>query len=68
MNHISISQKVELIREHKKLLVDLLEGEIRECETHQYRYCNGRDNSKLKEEYYNKILKLREIQAIINNF
>ena len=66
MNHISISQKIELIKEHKKLLVDLLEGEIRECDNHQYRYCN--DNVKLKEEYYDKILKLREIQAIINNF
>ena len=68
MNHISISKKVELIKEHKKLLVDLLEGEIRECENHQYRYCNGSGDVKLKEEYYNKILKLREIQAIINNF
>ena len=68
MNHISISQKVELIKEHKKLLVDLLEGEIRECENHQYRYCKDGGDSKLKEEYYNKILKLREIQAIVNNF
>ena len=66
MNHISISQKVELIKEHKELLVDLLEGEIKECENNQYRY--GREDIQLKEKYYNKILKLREIQAIINNF
>ena len=66
MNHISISQKIELIREHKKLLVVLLEDEIKEKEGHIYRY--AKDNSKLQEEYYNKILKLREIQAIINNF
>ena len=30
MNHISISQKIELIKEHKELLVGLLEGEIKE--------------------------------------
>ena len=52
MNHISISQKVELIKEHKKLLVDLLEDEIKEKEGHIYRY--AKDNS--------------ELQAIVNNF
>ena len=66
MNHISISQKVELIKEHRQLLVDLLEHEIKEQEGHIYRY--GKDNAELQEKYYNKILKLREIQAIINNF
>lgn len=66
MNHISISQKVELIKEHKELLVKLLEKEIRENSSHQYRY--GEHDTKLKEKYYNQILKLREIQAIINNF
>ncbi len=66
MNHISISQKVELIKEHKDLLVRLLEDQIKEQEGHIYRY--GKEDSKLQEEYYNKILKLREIQAIINNF
>ena len=66
MNHISISQKVELIKEHRQLLVDLLEREIKEQEGHIYRY--GKDNAELQEKYYNKILKLREIQAIINNF
>ena len=66
MNHISISQKVELIKEHKKLLVGLLEDEIKEKEGHIYRY--AKDNSELQEKYYNQILKLREIQAIVNNF
>ena len=66
MNHISISQKVELIKEHKELLVELLEKEIRESSSHLYRY--GEHDSELKEKYYNQILKLREIQAIINNF
>ena len=66
MNHISISQKVELIKEHRQLLVDLLEREIKEQEGHIYRY--GKDNAGLQEKYYNKILKLREIQAIVNNF
>tara|TARA_Y100000310_G_scaffold337327_1_gene424136 strand:- start:1430 stop:1630 length:201 start_codon:yes stop_codon:yes gene_type:complete len=66
MNHISISQKVELIKEHKQLLVDLLENQIKENEGYIYRY--GKDNSELQEKYYNKILSLREIQAIINNF
>jgi hypothetical protein len=66
MNHISISQKIELIKEHKDLLVSLLEDEIKENEGYIYRY--AKDNAELQEQYYNKILKLREIQAIINNF
>ena len=66
MNHISISQKVELIKEHKELLVELLEKEIRENSDHLYRY--GEHDNELKGKYYNQILKLREIQAIINNF
>jgi hypothetical protein len=66
MNHISISQKVELIKEHKALLVELLEKEIKENSSHLYRY--GEHDAELKEKYYNQILKLREIQAIINNF
>ena len=66
MNHISISQKGELIKEHKELLVKLLEKEIKKNTDHQYRY--GEHDAELKEKYYNQILKLREIQAIINNF
>tara|TARA_Y100001963_G_scaffold134652_1_gene195468 strand:- start:3140 stop:3340 length:201 start_codon:yes stop_codon:yes gene_type:complete len=66
MNHISISQKVELIKEHKELLVKLLEQEIKRNSDHLYRY--GEHDSELKEKYYNQILKLREIQAIVNNF
>ena len=56
MNHISISQKVELIKEHKELLVKLLEQEIKRNSDHLYRY--GEHDAELKEKYYNQILKL----------
>jgi len=68
MKHISVSQKIELIREHKDLLVDVLEDKIKEKENSKFRYQSNLSEKEVKEQYNNKILALREIQAIINNF
>ena len=68
MRHISISQKIELIKEHKELLVDLLEREIGRQEDYRHRYKSKMSGKDVNDGYSKKILNLREVQAIINNF
>lgn len=63
MKNLTPDKKIELLLEHQKPLLEMLEHEIRNLEHMQWRAVEP-DN---KEKYYNKILLTREIQTIINN-
>jgi len=63
VKNLTPDKKIELLLEHQKTLLEMLEHEIRSLEHMQWRAVEP-DN---KEKYYNKILLTREIQTIINN-